>query len=238
VTKPIYEGKAKQLFETETPFVLRQVFKDDATAFNAEKKDAFAGKGALNTAISTSLLRIVEADGVPTHLLEQTTPHEQRVRKVDIIPLEVVVRFVVAGSLHRRTGLAEGTPVDSPLIEFYYKRDDLGDPLLNRAHIQLLGVAPPQTVDTLATLAQRAAQALRAHLHAHDLTLVDLKFEFGTDAETGDLLLADEISPDTMRIWNAAGEKLDKDRFRFDLGDLLAGYRQVAGKLGIDVEDR
>lgn len=232
---PIYEGKAKQLFRTDQPHVLRQVFKDDATAFNAEKKGSFAGKGALNTALSTALFKVVSEAGVPTHLVAQTGPVEMLVREVEIVQIEVVARFLVAGSLAKRTGLAEGTVIDPPIVEFYYKDDDLGDPMITADHIRMLGLADEATQDRLRELALKSATAIRGHFRNHGLELVDIKFEFGIDSETGELLLADEISPDTMRVWSRDGEKLDKDRFRFDLGDLLEGYRKVAEALGVQV---
>ena len=157
------------------------------------------------------------------------------VRRVEIVPLEVVVRFVVAGSLAKRTGLPEGRPIDPPVVEFYYKDDDLGDPLFNRDHVRLMGLADDELLDRLRGLGLVAGEALRQHFAEHDLRLVDIKFEFGRDVATGELLLADEISPDTMRVWSASGEKLDKDRFRFDLGDLLEGYRRVAEALGVEL---
>lgn len=232
---PIYEGKAKKLFTTDDPHVLRQVFKDDATAFNAEKKGQFAGKGALNCALSTALFRVAAAQGVATHLVEQTGPTEMLVRRVKIVPIEVVARWIVAGSLQKRTGLAEGTPIDPPICEFYYKDDALGDPMITADHIRMLGLADESTQAELRKMALQTGEIIRRHFADHGLALVDIKFEFGIDSETGKLLLADEISPDTMRVWSKTGEKLDKDRFRFDLGDLLEGYRKVAAALGVEV---
>lgn len=232
---PIYEGKAKKLFATDNPYVLRQVFKDDATAFNAEKKDQFAGKGALNCALSTALFRVAAGRGVKTHFVEQIGPTEMLVRRVQIVPIEVVARWIVAGSLQKRTGLPEGTPIDPPICEFYYKNDDLGDPMITADHIRLLGLANERTQAELRRMAVQTGEIIRQHFREHGLALVDIKLEFGIDSETGELLLADEISPDTMRVWSQSGEKLDKDRFRFDLGDLLEGYRKVAAALGVQV---
>lgn len=232
---PIYEGKAKKLFATDNPHVLRQVFKDDATAFNAEKKGQFAGKGALNCALSTALFRVAAAQGVKTHLVEQTGPTEMLVRRVKIVQIEVVARWIVAGSLQKRTGLPEGTPIDPPICEFYYKDDDLGDPMITADHIRMLDLADEKTQAELRRMALQTGEIIRKHFREHGLALVDIKFEFGIDSETGELLLADEISPDTMRVWSQSGEKLDKDRFRFDLGDLLEGYRKVAAALGVQV---
>lgn len=233
MSKLLYEGKAKKLFATKDKYVLRQVFKDDATAFNALKKSQFSGKGQLNCAISTALFAVVEKAGVKTHLIEQTGPIEMLVRKVEIVKLEVIVRFKVAGSLQKRTGLPEGYEAKPPVVEFCYKDDALGDPIFNDDHIRLLKVAKPAEVEKIRGMAIAAAVALRKHFKKNKIELVDIKFEFGRDAKTGKILLADEISPDTMRVWSASGEKLDKDRFRFDLGDLVEGYRKVANALGV-----
>lgn len=231
--KLLYEGKAKKMFATDDPHVLRQVYKDSATAFNAQKKGQFTGKGALNCAISSTLFGVVTQAGVPTHFIKQTTRVEQLVRRVEIIKLEVIVRFKVAGSLQKRTGLKEGSEAKPPVLEFCYKDDSLGDPIVNDDHIRLLKVAKPTELVKIRTYALKAATALRAHFKKQKIDLIDIKFEFGRDSKTGKIILADEISPDTMRVWSSTGEKLDKDRFRFDLGDLLEGYRKVASALGV-----
>lgn len=221
------------MFATDDKHVLRQVYKDSATAFNAQKKSQFAGKGELNCAISSNLFGVVAKAGVPTHFIKQTTRVEQLVKRVEIIKLEVIVRFKVAGSLQKRTGLKEGVEAKPPVVEFCYKDDDLGDPILNDDHIRLLKLAKPAEVAKIREMAIKAGTALRTHFKKNKIELVDIKFEFGRDSKTGKIILADEISPDTMRVWSASGEKLDKDRFRFDLGDLLEGYRKVASALGV-----
>jgi phosphoribosylaminoimidazole-succinocarboxamide synthase len=228
-----YEGKAKRVYETDDPTLQIIEYTDGATAFNGEKRATITGKGALNNKISAALMQAVAEAGVPTHFVALLGEHEQLVRRVDIVPLEVVVRNIVAGSLANRMGLDEGTPLPTPIVEFYYKRDDLGDPLLNRAHIQALGIVSPGCVDRIERRASRVNDVLLGHLASRGITLVDFKLEFGFTAD-GELLLADEISPDTCRFWDSAtGEKLDKDRFRRDLGDLVEGYAQVLDKVGV-----
>lgn len=227
-----YEGKAKRVFETDDPALCVVEYTDGATAFNGKKRATIAGKGALNNAISAALMQAVAEAGVATHLVRVLGEREQLVRSVEIVPLEVVVRNVVAGSLATRLGLPEGTHLPAPIVEFYYKRDDLGDPLLNRAHIAALGIASAGTVDRLERRASRVNDVLIRYLRQRGIKLVDFKLEFGFTPD-GELLLADEISPDTCRMWDAVtGEKLDKDRFRRDLGDLVSGYRQVLERVG------
>lgn len=228
---PLYEGKAKIIYATENPQILRSYFKDDATAFNAQKKGQIVGKGAMNCAISAHLFKKLAASGIPTHFIEQTSPVEMRVRAVSIIPLEVVVRNIAAGSLCQQTGLAYGTPLQFPIVDFYYKDDALGDPLLTSDRILVLGIATPERIEQLRQMALKVNQVLIDFFQTCGITLVDFKLEFGLDANQ-DVLLADEISPDTCRLWDqkVADETqrvLDKDRFRRDLGNVEQAYAQV-----------
>ncbi len=231
VRQKLYEGKAKILYATDDPEVLLTYFKDDATAFNAQKRGSIEGKGAINCAISSHLFRVLEAEGIPTHFVAQVSTNEMQVRAVKIVPLEVVVRNIAAGSLCRETGLPIGTVLPKPLVEFYYKNDSLGDPLLTRDRLFLLELATPKQVDHLQTLALRINDILTAFFQDCGITLVDFKLEFGID-RNGQLILADEISPDTCRLWNQTEDDptkrvLDKDRFRHDLGNVEAAYQQV-----------
>jgi phosphoribosylaminoimidazole-succinocarboxamide synthase len=231
VRQKLYEGKAKILYATDDPEVLLTYFKDDATAFNAQKRGSIEGKGAINCAISSHLFRVLEAEGIPTHFVAQVSTNEMQVRAVKIVPLEVVVRNIAAGSLCRETGLPIGTVLPKPLVEFYYKNDSLGDPLLTRDRLFLLELATPEQVDHLQTLALRINDILTAFFQNCGITLVDFKLEFGID-RNGQLILADEISPDTCRLWNQTEDDptkrvLDKDRFRHDLGNVEAAYQQV-----------
>jgi phosphoribosylaminoimidazole-succinocarboxamide synthase len=227
----LYEGKAKILFTTDDPNVLLTRFKDDATAFNAQKRGQIVGKGAMNCAISTHLFQLLEAWGVATHWIDTPAPNEMRVRSVKILPLEVVVRNIAAGSLCQQTGIPLGTVLKQPLVEFYYKNDNLGDPLLTPDRLALLELATPTQVAQLQTMALKINQILTKFFSDCGITLVDFKLEFGLDDQHR-LLLADEISPDTCRLWNQASADpservLDKDRFRHDLGDVESAYRQV-----------
>lgn len=224
-----YEGKAKHL-HVHSDGTVAMAFKDDATAFNGQKHARFPGKGALNSQISERLFTHLIKQGFATHHLGRIDAHSLRVRAVEIIPLEVVVRFRVAGSLAKRTGLPAGTSCAPPVVELYYKRDDLGDPLLNDAHVQLLGIATASELSTLRARGIGVARELHALFARADIELIDLKLEFGrSDAE---LLLADEISGDTCRLHDRhTGTVLDKDRFRKDLGDLLVGYREIDARL-------
>jgi phosphoribosylaminoimidazole-succinocarboxamide synthase len=231
VGQKLYEGKAKILYTTGDPDVLLTHFKDDATAFNAQKRGSIAGKGEMNCAISTHLFQLLEAQGIATHWIDSPTPNEMRVKAVHIVPLEVVVRNIAAGSLCKQTGLALGTVLKQPLVEFYYKNDDLGDPLLTRDRLFLMELATPAQVNQLETLALRINQILSDFFQHCGITLVDFKLEFGLD-KSQTILLADEISPDTCRLWNQsdadpAQRVMDKDRFRLDLGNVESAYRQV-----------
>jgi len=226
-----YEGKAKILYATDDPDVLLTYFKDDATAFNAQKKGVIRGKGAVNCAIASHLFRQLAAQGIPTHFIDQPSANEMRVKAVTILPIEVVVRNFAAGSLCQQTGLAVGTAITPPLVEFYYKNDDLGDPLLTRDRLFLLQLATPEQIETLQTMALKINQILIQFFHECGITLVDFKLEFGCDRQQT-ILLADEISPDTCRLWNQTETDpnlrvLDKDRFRHDLGNVESAYQQV-----------
>ena len=227
----IHEGKAKQLFLTADPQILRVRYKDDATAFNGQKFDRLLGKGALNNLISAQIFEDLANFGVPSHFIDRVSDVEQLVRRVDIIPLEVVVRNVVAGSLAKRIGWEEGRSLNQPIVEFYYKNDDLGDPLLNENHIDLLSLASAKEINELREQALKINELLIRKFSTIDLKLVDFKLEFGRQPD-GILILADEISPDTCRLWDRkTNEKMDKDRFRRNLGGLLEAYQEVWNRL-------
>ncbi|HIL15962.1 MAG TPA: phosphoribosylaminoimidazolesuccinocarboxamide synthase [Deltaproteobacteria bacterium] len=227
----LYEGKAKKIFTTDHPEVVRIAYKNDTTAFNGEKFEKLAGKGRLNNEISSFFFEHLHQQGIRNHFVEKLSATEQLVRRVEIIPLEVVTRNIAAGSLSKRTGWEEGKKLPAPLVEFYYKNDDLGDPLLADVHIDMLGLA---SESELAELRQRGLginDCLQQLLEPCGILLVDCKLEFGRDAE-GNLLLADEISPDTCRFWDVVTqEKLDKDRFRRDLGGVVEAYDEIWRRL-------
>jgi phosphoribosylaminoimidazole-succinocarboxamide synthase len=231
----LYEGKAKILYATEDPHILLTVFKDEATAFNAQKRGVISGKGELNCAISTYLFQLLASEGISTHFIDRPAANQMRVRAVKILPLEVVVRNIAAGSLCQQTGLALGTVLKRSLVEFYYKNDALGDPLLTRDRLLLLELATPEQVEQLQNMALKVNKILTSFFQACRITLVDFKLEFGLNAEQT-LLLADEISPDSCRLWDQTEidpnrRILDKDRFRNDLGDVAAGYQQVLERI-------
>ncbi len=233
--KKLYEGKAKILYATEDPEVLVSYFKDDATAFNAQKRGTIVNKGKINNAVSTHLFQLLEAKGIPTHWIQSPNDREMWVKPVTIVPLEVVVRNLAAGSLCRQTGLELGTALTPPLVEFYYKNDDLGDPLLTRDRINAMNIASEDIVSQLEKMARSINQVLIDFFNSCSITLVDFKLEFGTLAN-GTLVLADEISPDTCRLWNQnetdiERRVMDKDRFRQDLGDVESGYQQVLDRI-------
>jgi phosphoribosylaminoimidazole-succinocarboxamide synthase len=234
--KQIYEGKAKILYEGPEPGTLIQYFKDDATAFNAEKHAVLEGKGVLNNRISEFIMMGVERIGIPTHFIKRLNMREQLIRKVEIIPLEVVVRNVAAGSICKRLGLTEGDELNRSIVEFYYKDDALGDPLVTEDQITAFGWANPQEIDDMMAYALRANDYLSGMFAAVGIRLIDFKLEFGRQFE-GDLMrliLADEVSPDSCRLWDLkTGESMDKDRFRKDLGGLTDAYTEVARRLGI-----
>ncbi|MCB1483118.1 MAG: phosphoribosylaminoimidazolesuccinocarboxamide synthase [Rhodobiaceae bacterium] len=236
----IYEGKAKILYEGPEPGTLVQHFKDDATAFNAKKKDVIEGKGVLNNRISEHIFNNLNAIGVPTHFIRRLNMREQLIREVEIIPLEVVVRNVAAGSLSQRLGLDEGTQLPRSIIEFYYKNDELNDPMVSEEHITAFGWAAPQEIDDIMSLAIRINDFLTGLFLGCGIRLIDFKIEFGRLYENDMLriVLADEISPDSCRLWDiGSDEKLDKDRFRRDMGGLVEAYTEVARRLGIMSEN-
>ncbi|WP_028963561.1 phosphoribosylaminoimidazolesuccinocarboxamide synthase [Sulfobacillus thermosulfidooxidans] len=224
--KLLYEGKAKKVFETDVPGVVIVEFKDDATAFNGEKKGQIADKGVANAAISTKLFQLLEAQGIATHFREQLDARHLAVDLLHMIPLEVVVRNRVAGSLEKRTGLKEGTILPKAVIELYFKNDQLGDPLLNDDHIEVLQLATPELLQQLRSTATKINQILQQFFGQRQLILVDFKLEFGLKGDK--LVLGDEISPDTCRLWDEQTlKKLDKDRFRRDLGGVEEAYHEV-----------
>lgn len=228
----LYEGKAKQLFETEDENILFVSYKDSATAFNGEKKEEIDGKGILNNKITTILFEQLKKHGIDSHFVEQISENEQLVRKVEIIPLEVVVRNVAAGSLAKRLGMEEGIPLKHPIVEFYYKDDALGDPILTDAHLGLLEIATPEEIEALKAKALEINKVLQPIFKEIGITLIDMKLEFGKTAN-GEILLADEISPDTCRLWDdETNNKLDKDVFRRNLGSLTEVYEIILSRLG------
>ena len=238
--RKIYEGKAKILYEGPEAGTLVQHFKDDATAFNAKKKDVIEGKGVLNNRISEHIFTHLNAIGVPTHFIRRLNMREQLIREVEIIPLEVVVRNVAAGSLSQRLGLDEGTQLPRSIIEFYYKNDELNDPMVSEEHITAFGWAAPQEIDDIMSLAIRVNDFMTGLFLGCGIRLVDFKIEFGRLYENDMLriVLADEISPDSCRLWDiGSDEKLDKDRFRRDMGGLVEAYTEVARRLGIMSEN-
>ena len=227
----LYEGKAKRVYATEDPELLIVSYKDDATAFNGLKKGTIAGKGVINNEMSNRLMQRLEKAGVPTHFVEELSERETLVKRVQIVPLEVIIRNIAAGSFSKRYGVEEGVVFSQPTIEFSYKNDELGDPLLNTSHALALGLATQEEIDTIRRLAFHTNDLLRAFWSSCGVTLVDFKLEFGRLSD-GTVILADEISPDTCRLWDAAtGEKLDKDRFRRDLGGVEDAYAEVMRRL-------
>ena len=227
----IYEGKAKKVFATDDPDVVIVDYKDDATAFNGIKKGSIAGKGVINNRMSNHMMRKLEAEGIPTHLIEELSARETAVKKVSIVPLEVIVRNISAGSFAKRFGVEEGIVFDDPTIEFSYKNDDLGDPLMNAYHAVALKVATWEEIDLIKNYAFRINTLLKGFLKSVGIDLVDFKLEFGKTSD-GKIVLADEISPDTCRLWDeVTHEKLDKDRFRRDMGGVEDAYQEVMRRL-------
>ena len=227
----LYEGKAKKLFITEDPQILRVEYKDDATAFNGKKFDRLRDKGRLNNAITVFFFEYLETKDIPSHFVRKISETEQLVRRVKIIPLEVVVRNVAAGSLSKRIGWEEGKDLPHPIVEFYYKDDDLGDPLLAEEHIRLLELASEAQIEELKKRGLAVNEALKSLMLSKKIRLIDFKLEFGLD-QKGEILLADEISPDTCRFWDIeSGKILDKDRFRRDLGGVTEAYLEIHQRL-------
>lgn len=227
----LYEGKAKRIYGTEQEGVLWVEYKDSATAFNGVKKSEIIGKGQLNNEISSIIFEKLKENKINSHFVQKISVNEQLVQHVSIIPLEVVTRNVIAGSLSKRIGIPEGTPLSQPLVEFYYKNDDLGDPLLLEEHVKILEIASVEEMTFLKQQALEINQTLANIFSQIGIRLIDFKLEFGKDSH-GNILLADEISPDTCRLWDLkTNEKLDKDLFRRDLGDLTTGYKEILNRL-------
>ncbi len=225
--KLIYEGKAKRLYTTENEDVLKQEFKDDATAFNGLKKDKIPHKGEINNKVTSVIFEYLAANGIPTHFIRQISDTEMLVKKVEIIKAEVVCRNVAAGSLVKKLGFTEGAELNPPILEFYLKSDELGDPLFTESHIYALNVASEDDLMKIREYAMKINVLLKDFFQERGIRLVDFKLEFGKD-RNGNIILADEISPDTCRLWDiATGKKLDKDRFRFDLGDVEGAYKEI-----------
>ncbi len=227
----LYEGKAKKVYRTNDPERLIVGYKDDATAFNGLKKGSISGKGVINNKMSNLLMAKLEKDGIPTHFVEELSDRETLVKRVSIVPLEVIIRNIAAGSFAKRYGVEEGTPLEIPTIEFSYKNDALGDPLINTYHAIALKLATEAEIETIKKYAFEINRQLQALWKECGVTLVDFKLEFGKTSD-GTVVLADEISPDTCRLWDSeTGEKLDKDRFRRDLGGVEAAYEEVMKRL-------
>lgn len=229
----LYEGKAKKVFATSDPELCIVSYKDDATAFNGLKKGTIVGKGVINNKMSNFLMQMLEKEGVPTHFVEQLSDRDTVVKKVSIVPLEVIIRNISAGSFARHYGVEEGIVFDEPTIEFSYKNDDLGDPLLNAYHAIALKLATREEIEQIKSMAFKVNEVLKAYMLTLGVRLVDFKLEFGKTAD-GKIVLADEISPDTCRLWDKdTNEKLDKDRFRRDMGGVEDAYNEMMKRLGI-----
>ena len=227
----LYEGKAKKVFATDDPELLIVAYKDDTPAFHGLKKGTIVGKGVINNKMSNRLMAMLEKNGIPTHYVKELSDRETLVKKVSIVPLEVIVRNISAGSFAKHYGVEEGIVFDQPTVEYSYKNDALGDPLLNTSHALALKLATAEEIETIRTYALRINELLKAFWKTCGVTLVDFKLEFGRLTD-GTIVLADEISPDTCRLWDAAtGEKLDKDRFRRDLGGVEEAYAEIMHRL-------
>ena len=229
----LYEGKAKKVFATNDPDVVIVDYKDDATAFNGEKKGTIAGKGVINNKMTNYMFKLLEKEGVPTHLIEEISDRETVVKKVEIVPLEVIVRNVAAGSFSKKLGIEEGTPLKQPTLEFSYKCDELGDPFINSYYALGLGLATQEELDAIAKYAFKVNEFMVKFFKEKNVDLIDFKIEFGR--YKGQIILADEISPDTCRFWDSTThEKLDKDRFRRDMGGVEEAYQEMMKRLGIN----
>lgn len=227
----LYEGKAKRVYSTDVKEVYIVSYKDDATAFNGEKKGTIVGKGIINNRVTNHLMKMLESKGIPTHLVEELSDRETAVKKVTIVPLEVIVRNIAAGSLSKRLGLPEGTKLAKTVLEYCYKDDLLGDPMVNQYHIAALNLATVAELDKIAEFSFKINKILSEYLHDLGIELIDFKLEFGKTTD-GTLILADEISPDTCRFWDTeTGKKLDKDRFRRDLGNVEDAYNEILKRL-------
>ncbi len=229
----LYEGKAKKVFTTEDPDVLIVSYKDDATAFNGLKKGTIVGKGAINNRMTNYIFKKLEAKGVPTHLIEELNDRETAVKKVEIVPLEVIIRNFSAGSFAKKMGMEEGVKFSRPTLEFSYKNDDLGDPFINKYYALALGLATEDEIEAITKYAFLVNEVMQEYFASLNIELIDFKIEFGR--YHGQIILADEVSPDTCRLWDKdTHEKLDKDRFRRDLGNVEDAYQEVFRRLGID----
>ncbi len=227
----LYEGKAKKVFATDDPALVIVSYKDDATAFDGRKKGTIAGKGVVNNRMSNMMMQLLEKEGVPTHFIRELSDRETLVKKVEIVPLEVIVRNVSAGSFAKRYGVEEGIPFAEPTLEFSYKNDELHDPLINAYHARALNLATKEEIAQIERYAFKVNEVLKAYFLTLGVRLIDFKLEFGRTKD-GKIVLADEISPDTCRFWDAAtGEKLDKDRFRRDLGGVEEAYREIFARV-------
>ena len=226
----LYEGKAKKVFATDDPDVVIVDYKDDATAFNGLKKGTITGKGVINNRMSNMMFRLMEEHGIPTHLVEELSERETAVKKVQIVPLEVIIRNTAAGSFSKRYGVPEGKKLPVTVLEFSYKNDDLGDPLINDYHALAMELATPEEIDTIKKMAFKVNEVMKEFFKTLNIDLIDFKLEFGRFK--GQIILADEISPDTCRFWDmTTGEKLDKDRFRRDMGGVEDAYKEVFARL-------
>ena len=227
----LYEGKAKKVYKTDDPELLIVSYKDDATAFNGEKKGTIVGKGVINNRVTNHLMQKLEKAGIPTHFVKELSDTDTVVKKVSIVPLEVIIRNISAGSFAKRYGVEEGIVFDQPTIEFSYKNDDLGDPLINSYHALALKLATPEEIETIKKYAFQVNDLLKSFMKEIGIDLVDFKLEFGRLTD-GTIVLADEISPDTCRLWDEkTHEKLDKDRFRRDLGNVEGAYHEIMKRL-------
>lgn len=230
----LYEGKAKKVYTTDVEDVLIVDYKDDATAFNGEKKGTIVGKGAINNRMTNHVFKLLEKEGVPTHLIEELSDRETAVKKVEIVPLEVIIRNVAAGSFSKRLGVEEGKELLCPILEFSYKDDALGDPFINSYYALALGIATQEELDTIAKYAFKVNEVMIKYFDSLGIRLIDFKIEFGRTAD-GTIILADEVSPDTCRLWDKeTNEKLDKDRFRRDLGNVEDAYEEVFKRMGMN----
>lgn len=227
----LYEGKAKRVFTTDDPNVLMVDYKDDATAFNGLKKGSISGKGAINNRVTNFMMMLLEKEGVPTHFVEELSERQTLVKKVSIVPLEVIIRNISAGSFAKRYGVEEGIVFSEPTIEFSYKNDDLGDPLINSYHALALNLATKEEIETIKEMAFKVNEVMKAFFGKINVDLVDFKLEFGR-LDNGSIVLADEISPDTCRFWDSrTHEKLDKDRFRRDMGNVEGAYQEMMKRI-------
>ncbi len=227
----LYEGKAKKVYATNDPDLVIVDYKDDATAFNGEKKGTISGKGVINNRMTNYMFKMLEKEGVPTHLVEEISERETIVKKVSIVPLEVIIRNVAAGSFSKRMGVEEGTKLLTPILEFSYKNDDLGDPFINDYYALALGLATKEEIDTIAKYAFKVNEFMVNFFKGLNIDLIDFKIEFGRTSD-GTIILADEISPDTCRFWDSTThEKLDKDRFRRDMGGVEEAYQEIMKRL-------